>query len=175
MHMRAPRTYDSRTVLLHWVTAGLVTSLWVLGQTGDLLPRGSVRTGVWSVHVLLGFVLAVLIAYRLIRRARGISAPARESTLERLGAAMHVVLYALIIATVALGIWNALLRGQSLFDLVRLPQVPSERAFRRSVDAWHEWSANLLLMLALLHAAAGLAHHYILRDGVLRRMLPGLR
>jgi cytochrome b561 len=28
------------------------------------------------------------------------------------------------------------------------------------------------LILAGLHAAAALVHHYILRDGVLRRMLP---
>ena len=30
--------------------------------------------------------------------------------------------------------------------------------------------ANLILILAGLHATATLAHHYILRDGTLRRM-----
>jgi cytochrome b561 len=29
-----------------------------------------------------------------------------------------------------------------------------------------------VLILAGLHAAAALFHHYVLRDGVLRRMLP---
>ena len=34
--------------------------------------------------------------------------------------------------------------------------------------------ANTILILAGLHAAAALFHHYVLRDGVLHRMLPRL-
>jgi cytochrome b561 len=32
---------------------------------------------------------------------------------------------------------------------------------------------NVLLVLALVHALAGLKHHFIDRDNVLRSMLPG--
>jgi cytochrome b561 len=36
----------------------------------------------------------------------------------------------------------------------------------------HELVARALLVLILLHVAAALRHHFILKDDVLRRMLP---
>ena len=36
----------------------------------------------------------------------------------------------------------------------------------------HGWLGDALLWVAGLHAAAALYHHYVLRDGVLRSMLP---
>jgi hypothetical protein len=48
--------YDPTTIWLHWITVGLIVALWVIGQTGDLVPRGPFRTGIWSVHVTLGFL-----------------------------------------------------------------------------------------------------------------------
>ena len=52
-----------------------------------------------------------------------------------------------------------------------LPQI-GDRAMRKPITHWHGLAANLLLGLVGLHAAAALFHHYILRDGVLGRMLP---
>jgi cytochrome b561 len=61
----------------------------------------------------------------------------------------------------------------SWFGLVTLPDLvaPSERTFEL-MHATHEFSAKLLLVLASVHAAAALKHHFIDRDDVLRRMLP---
>jgi cytochrome b561 len=39
----------------------------------------------------------------------------------------------------------------------------------------HEVLANTLIILAALHAAAALVHHWVLRDRTLVRMLPGAR
>jgi cytochrome b561 len=33
-------------------------------------------------------------------------------------------------------------------------------------------AANAIMIVTALHAVAALFHHYVLRDGVLRRMLP---
>jgi cytochrome b561 len=67
-------------------------------------------------------------------------------------------------------------RGDNLFGLVQVPAFdPGNRALRRAAAGWHELAANWLLILAGLHALVALAHHYIRRDGVLRRMLPGLK
>lgn len=37
----------------------------------------------------------------------------------------------------------------------------------------HGWLGDVILWTAGLHAAAALFHHFVLRDGVLRAMLPG--
>jgi cytochrome b561 len=42
-----------------------------------------------------------------------------------------------------------------------------------SVENLHATFANALVILAGAHALAAIVHHFILRDGVLRRMLPG--
>ncbi len=39
----------------------------------------------------------------------------------------------------------------------------------------HEVLFNVLTGVAILHVVAALKHHFIDRDGVLRRMLPGAR
>ncbi|HEX5846860.1 MAG TPA: cytochrome b/b6 domain-containing protein [Rhodoplanes sp.] len=45
--------------------------------------------------------------------------------------------------------------------------------FAKSVKEVHEWLADALMLLAFAHAAAALAHHWVLHDSTLRRMLPG--
>ena len=39
----------------------------------------------------------------------------------------------------------------------------------------HTWLGDTIMWLAVAHAAAALFHHFILRDGVLRSMLPRRR
>ena len=48
----------------------------------------------------------------------------------------------------------------------------ADRAFARSVKGVHELLANSLVILAGVHAAAALFHHWILRDRTLLRMIP---
>ncbi len=50
--------------------------------------------------------------------------------------------------------------------------VPGDRALRGILGELHGDCADVVLIVAGLHAAAALAHHYLLRDRVLRRMLP---
>ena len=167
-------TYDRRTIALHWATAGLVVVLWVIGQTADWFPDGPVNTDLWSIHVISGFALAVVIARLMAwRGTNGRRLPVPDpGILHSLAVTTHRLLYALLLAVVALGIVNAFVRGYNLFDLVSLPQL-GDRAWKRPITQSHGLAANILLGLALFHAAAALVHHYAWRDGVLRRMAPG--
>jgi cytochrome b561 len=173
MAAKAPARYDSTTIALHWGVALSVAILWIIGQTADWLPHGAANTGVWSVHVVLGFILAIGVVWRMIwRRAGGARLPAADAgALHVLAKASHYLLYILLLTVVALGIVNAFVRGYNLFDLFSLPQI-GDKALRRPITQWHGLAANILLGVALFHAAAALAHHYVMRDGVLRRMLP---
>lgn len=166
-------TYDRTTIVLHWTTAILVVLLWIIGQTADWIPDGPVNTDYWSVHVMLGFALAVVIAWRMIwRRSGGRELPAADAgPLHVLAKATHYGLYLLLLIVIVLGVVNAFVRGYNLFDLASLPQI-GDRALRKPITNWHGLAANVLLGLASLHAAAALFHHYVLRDSVLGRMLP---
>jgi cytochrome b561 len=61
-----------------------------------------------------------------------------------------------------------------LFGLIPLPDwVSPNRELAELIKPWHEISAWTLAGLVLLHVAAALKHHWVDRDGLLHRMLPG--
>lgn len=171
---RPAGVYDRATIALHWLTAGIVLGLWLIGQfLEDLVPKGSLRAGIWSAHFDFGFMLAALIvALPLWRRIGGRHLPdANAGPLQALAKATHVGLYLLLAVTVGLGIANAFVHGARLFGALALPQV-GDPAWRRSLTHWHGLAANILMALALFHAVAALIHHYLWHDAVLRRMMP---
>ena len=173
MQDNAPTRYDSTTIALHWATAISVIALWGSGQTANMFPREVANGIVWPVHVAWGFVVVVLIAWRVVwRYTAGVGLPAADSGLLHVVAkATHYLLYLLLGLVLLLGVANAFVRGYDLFGLFSLPQI-GDKGWRRPITHWHELAANTLLIFALLHAAAALGHHYLLKDGVLRRMLP---
>jgi cytochrome b561 len=165
--------YDRTTVALHWLTAALVVTLWGLGQTIDFFPKGGARVYARSVHISLGGVLLAVVAVRLgWRLGAGRRLPAAASGwLGRLGTWMPPVLYALLVGALLLGVANAWERGDNLFNLYRIPAFDAaNEALRQTIEDWHEVCANVLLAASGLHAAAALLHHFVLRDGLLRRM-----
>jgi cytochrome b561 len=183
MSMPSPATtndvvahYDPVTIRLHWATAGLASLLWVMGQTTGWLPRGPLRVNVWSVHILLGVCLALVLVARIVWRGRsGRRLPAAHGgLLQVLAKGTHYLLYLLLIAVVGLGLTNAFAHAFPMFNAWALPGI-GDKDFRHMVNHWHELAANAVMIVALLHAAAALFHHYVLRDGVLDRMLADKR
>ena len=73
--------------------------------------------------------------------------------------------------TVALGVADAFARGFSLTDLSSMP-VFGDKEARTVLAMRHGFVADLLIAVALFHAAAALSHHFVLKDGVLARMAP---
>ncbi|MBV9252516.1 MAG: cytochrome b [Acetobacteraceae bacterium] len=166
------------TIALHWLTAITVLLLWGIGQTVDLAPNGPLRVDYRSAHILLGLVLGLLIAFRLLwRAARGGMLPPLDSGLLLIMARItHWALYGLMICTVVLGVAYVWARGDSIFNLFAIPQLsPGNKPLIHQIGGWHALAANTVLIVAGLHAAAGLFHHYAMRDDTLRRMLPRAR
>jgi cytochrome b561 len=170
-------TYDRTTIALHWLMAVLVVVLWLVGTfLEDILPKGALRSGIWSAHFLLGFVFtAILVALLGWRRTKGRQLPVEDpGPWHVLAKATHAALYVLMLVIAGLGIANAFARGVTLAGPLALPQL-GDPAWRRPLTHWHGIAANLLMAVALFHAAAALVHHYLWQDAILRRMLPGRR
>ena len=167
--------YDRTSILLHWATAALIVLLWAIAQVIDLFPRGTPRVMARSVHILLGAVLAVVLIIRIVWRLRsGRRLPlATSGPMGYAAVVVHYGLYVLIAATVVFGILNTWVRGDSIFGLFSITKLaPGNTGLRGTIGEWHEAIANTVLILAGLHAAAAMFHHFALRDEVLRRMWP---
>lgn len=176
----SPQRYGAVVQFLHWATALLVVIAWLLGTFGDDLPRGAARNTGLFIHISAGLAVLMMVIVRMLWRLAD-TVPPPEVTplgawLDRAGRLAHLVLYALLVAVPVVGIVSQFARGQPL-PLFGLGQIASpwaaDRAYAHSVTEVHELLANVLLAIAAVHAAAALAHHWLLRDRTLKRMLPG--
>jgi cytochrome b561 len=172
--------YSTAEQALHWATAILVLVAFIYG------PGGS-ETRVYSaagefdrrLHETLGLCVLTLTLIRLIWRAfdKRPDPPAVPRWMGLAAKLVQVVLYVLLFAVPLTAITGAWLEGHPLTWLggdVR-PLLPESH----STGAWfaelHGWLGDTILWIAGLHALAALYHHFVLRDGVLRSMLPGRR
>jgi cytochrome b561 len=172
-----PARYDGLAIALHWVTALLVVVLFGLAEIWGFVPRGSpLRHGMQSLHVSLGLTLAAVFLLRLIwRNTAARRVPPTVSGLQHVAAvAMHYGLYGLIAVQIVLGFlfrW-----GQGPVGFFGLFAIPSPLAIGKPthhlVASLHDYCGWLIIILAAGHTLVALAHHYLLRDQVLRRMLP---
>lgn len=175
-----PNTYAPAQKTLHWLIFLLVIGLYGLTFGEDFFPRGDPgRDAVWWLHISFGLLLAVLVALRVgVRISRGTpQMPTSMTEIEKkLAHAAHFLLYALLVAIPVLGILLTWFRGDALtfFGLFTIPSpVAPDRAIARSIREIHGLCANLILIVVGLHALAALWHHFVRKDDVLRRMLPG--
>ncbi len=167
--------HDPTTIALHWITAVLVIVLWTIGQTVDFAPNGALRVDYRSLHITCGLILAVVLVARLAwRLTRRTSLPPIDRGLMLVIArATHWLLYALLLVTVGLGLAYLWVRGDSIFNLFKVPAYdPGNKALVKQVGEWHALGANTILIVAGVHAGAALFHHFVWRDATLRRMLP---
>lgn len=177
--------YSLTARALHWITVAAVFVMIPLGLA--MTYRGNtldiwdgVTDALYSTHKSIGFLVLWLSAGRLIYRLVH-GAPPDEPTLEWWQKAashlLHWMLYGLLLIVPLLGwIGISLFPALTIFNLFDLPALtaPNEEAAKRVLFV-HGWLALLLAFLACGHIGAALFHTFIRKDGVLRRMLPGLK
>ena len=169
--------YGALAQLFHWVIVVLIITQFVLALWADGLPPIK-KLGVLGTHKSIGITILMLAVLRLAWRLFN-PVPLQPRGMPRwqeLSAHVsHFLLYALLFITPVLGWLMSSARAFSVswWGLVTLPDFiePNKAAFERLHD-WHEAMANTLAVLALIHIAAALKHHFFDRDDVLRRMLP---
>jgi len=173
-------SYGALPQALHWLTAICVIAGWLLGQFIDAFPKGPPRAWALWTHITLGECVMLFLIVRLVWRVADRPPPPEPTRFGRLlliaSKLGHYTLYALLFAVPLVGIIVQLKRGNALpvFGAWNFASPwPTDRSTARSLLEVHELLANALLILAGIHTAAALMHHYVFRDRTLVRMLPG--
>jgi cytochrome b561 len=169
--------YDNVAIALHWATALLVVIQFTLAHTWDWFGTPT-RNFMESTHMSFGVLLAAVIVARLVwRLIPGHQLSALDAGWVRIASkGVHYLLYALLVAEVGLGFafrWGA---GEPMeFFGLGIPPLTGEmtRPLRHQLRDLHDWIGWAIVIIAALHAFAALYHHYVLKDRVLMRMLPG--
>jgi cytochrome b561 len=172
------RIFDRATRLMHWLTAALMLSAFVLAFSIDLATSRAAHIAFLQLHRSVGLTIWLLTLFRLAWRsfAKYPDWPSDMSQAMRLAAvASEYALYALLLAQPILGVLQTNAHGDyvSLFFIGQLPAlIEKNRPLAQQLLTAHKTVGFSLLGLIALHVSAALFHHFWRRDDTLTAMLP---
>lgn len=163
----------------HWLIAVLILAQFVIGNVAEEMKLTPAKLDLFVWHKSIGVTILLLAVLRLVWRL-GNPPPAPPAGTprweQRLAAAAHAVLYALIFAVPISGWWvsDASRVPFKAFFAVPMPDfIVTNREVQEIAAEVHEALITALLLVVIAHIAAALRHHFLLRDDVLSRMLSG--
>jgi cytochrome b561 len=171
-----PMQFALLSRILHWLMAASLLAMLFIGVS-MVSSLGNYHRLV-AIHRPLGILILILAAIRLTTRmlTRLPPFPPTMSQAERFVAmASERLLYTLFFALPLLG-WGMLSAGHYpivMFGAVHLPPIlPARPELYATLRETHTVLAYLLFLTFLAHLGAVLFHTLILRDGLLKRMVP---
>lgn len=173
-----PSQYAALAKWLHWLSAVAVVGLFALGLwMVDLSYYHQWYVTAPELHVSIGICLGLLTLLRLLHRTLypyppAIAGGGRGQVIA--AKAAHISLYLLLLALLVSGYFIVTAEGEplSVFGMVHLPALlNSDDNLQDSAGRLHEWLAYAVMVLAAVHSAAALYHHFVIRDNTLRRMV----
>lgn len=168
--------YSSRMVLIHWLTLALLAAAWFLGEElAESTDESRATLAGYIVHGAVGAAVLLLTLARLIFRSKDGTPPAiGQSAMDKVAKGVHHLLYTVLFALPLSGIitvftsdaGRALLSG----DASLLPVDGGyDSVFAHEV---HENLVTVLIVLVVVHVLGAIKHQFILKDGLMDRMLP---
>jgi cytochrome b561 len=166
------KQYSKRTAIIHWLIFSLILAALVLGNWLDESKNTSQKLSTYPAHFLIGDAAMLLIFLRIyFRKKDGEPAPANTSPLlNKIAAVTHQLLNLTVIAVAISGMatvkTSGLIQAFEAGDPKLIPdfdKVPAKE--------FHEFFLAVLLLLVAFHVAAALYHQFIVKDGLLRRIM----
>jgi cytochrome b561 len=169
--------YQPVLVALHWLLALMIIGLLCLGflVLANMPNSDPKKLDILVWHMSGGMLVFVLMILRLIIRrwsARPAMAVTGARLLDRLASMAHAGFYVIVFLMVATG-WTTGWLISGVFQPGGEP-LPDSFAVFPTFQA-HAVLATLLAILIVVHVAAALYHHFVLKDGLFRRMWFGKR
>lgn len=184
-----PSRYTLVAIILHWVMALGILALAGIGLAMTHLKLDLLTLfQLYQLHKSIGITILLAAILRLVWRLAN-RPPALPSSMTRLARkaaeGSHFLLYFFLIALPLTG-WalvsaSVLDIPTVLYGVVPWPHLPilstldDKKPVEDALKLVHAYGAWALIALVAAHAGAALHHHFIAKNDVLRRMLPGDR
>jgi len=181
-HAARPKRYSTVAIVLHWLLALVILTMFGVGVYMTDLPFSPQRLKLYNWHKWAGVTFLALTLLRLVWRMTH-RPPALPATVTRTmpgwqiraDHATHHLMYLLFFAVPLAGWAYSSAAG---FPIVWFGQLPLpdllavDKELAELIKPSHKLLALALVALAGLHLAAALKHQRVDRDGLLARMLP---
>lgn len=181
-HAARPKRYSTVAIVLHWLLALVILTMFGVGVYMTDLPFSPQRLKLYNWHKWAGVTFLALTLLRLVWRMTH-RPPALPATVTRTMPgwqirayhATHHLMYLLFFAVPLAGWAYSSAAGFPIvwFGQLPLPDLlPVNKELAELIKPLHKLLALALVALAGLHIAAALKHQLADRDGLLARMLP---
>src|SRR6266508_3655653 len=181
MLRNASDSWGAPAKLFHWVMAALILAQITLGVMAASWRLSPTKIELFFWHKSTGALILALVALRLLWRLANPTPalPSGMAAWERAAARLsHLLLYVLMIALPVTG-WivnSASNVPFRIFWLIPLPAIVApDKPTAELVALEHEGLVAVLALVLVAHIGAALRHHFVKRNAVLVRMLPGTR
>lgn len=165
--------YGTVAVTIHWLSALLIVALIGSGFCAAGTTDLDAKALILSVHAPLGITILILTLGRIAwwrfadRKPDPVAGVPKWQ--ERIGRSVHLLFYVVILGMAASGIGMFILSGAGPIIFAGAPgPVPDFHDFPPRVP--HGLGARAMVLLLAVHAGAALFHHFVQKDGLLRRM-----
>ncbi|MGI9286799.1 MAG: cytochrome b/b6 domain-containing protein [Pseudomonadales bacterium] len=176
----SPSSYAWPAQLLHWSVAALIVTQFILGKLAERAEDNEAKMAqlvLLANHKSVGITILMLALLRVGWRLLS-PPPALPSTMPDwqilASKVSHCLLYLLIFTLPVTG-WlmsSASAYTVSWFNLFELPDLVSpSKELKQTLQDVHHLLAEALFVVAALHIAAALKHHYFDKDDILKRMI----
>ncbi len=174
----AATRYSLPAIALHWLLAVAIVGAFGMGLYMADLPFSPNRLKLFNWHKWAGVTILALSALRLLWRLShkppaDLPMPGWQAFVAHI---THGLLYVLFFAVPLVGWAYSSAAGFPIvwFGVIPLPDfVPKDKALADLLKDAHELLAWVMALLVVLHVGGALKHHFIDRDGLVQRMLPG--
>ena len=173
--------YTSTAIALHWLIGLMILTSFAVGFYMSGLKFSPEKLKLYNWHKWAGITIFMLVLIRCLwRLTHAVPPPPANMPAwqHKVADATHYVLYALMIVIPLSGWLMSSAKGfQTVyFGVVPLPDLLAKsKELGETLELVHRWLNYSMIAIVAVHAAAALKHHFIDKDDVLRRMLPGKR
>ncbi len=168
--------YSNRMILIHWLTLAFLVAAWFLGEElAEATDDSSATLIAYFIHGAAGATVLLLTIVRLFFRSKdGTPAAIGQSVMDKVAKGVHHLLYTVLFVLPVSGVitvftsdaGKALLSG----DASLLPKDGGyDHVFAHEV---HEILVTALIVLVVIHVLGAIKHQFIMKDGLMERMLP---
>ncbi len=157
----------------------MILAMFVLGWIAVNYPLSPAKIKLFVWHKTIGISILILVLLRIAWRLSNPTPvlPSHMRSWERrLAHTSHALMY-LVMAAMPLSGWvinSAANFPLKLYGLIRLPNIaPTDKAIQIQAELVHITLFWVFIALLLLHIGAAFWHHFVGRNEILLRMLPG--
>ncbi|MFZ1988271.1 MAG: cytochrome b [Alphaproteobacteria bacterium] len=177
----AVQVHDTRqgygwvAITLHWLTAVLVIALWLLGERMGFQPTRELEHAAQALHVSYAVFawpfLVAFVIWRLTHKSPALTGHWALTLLARIVQGLLLLAIAIQVISGPLAAWS-MRQPISAFGLFEIPPpITFTHDQHELLEAIHGTTANVILVLFVIHVLGALKHLFIDKDGVFERMM----